>query len=290
MGFFNDLWGGIKNGVADLVTQGGYSANIQNELNQQTMQREDNAYLRTVQDMNNAGLSPLAMNGTNGASAMTAGNSDSTNKLMSTLDTISNFAKVGAEIGNINAETNLINSQKEATDSQTEGYDLDNAIKRANKLYLDEHYEGSSIKQDEMTDFKKMLTGQLTQLLEGTFGKKKEEIIKGGKEKIKEVVTEKANEVREDDEASDFKKGVYTYAEMCADDEKIYTPAKAMLLLKSDKDAYDYYNSLIEESRKFMQGGQRVEAKRKEIEAEEFRQKYWRENNFYVKHSHDKKK
>ena len=92
------------------------------DLQQQMFTREDNQYQRTVQDMRNAGLSPLAMQGTNGAGEAIAteaphndmhydymsGISNTFEKisaLAGVVDSINNVRKSTAEIQNLRAQT-----------------------------------------------------------------------------------------------------------------------------------------------------------------------------------------
>lgn len=69
-------WDYFKNGETNTVNKGIADENLkfqrenldyQKALQQKIFDREDSAYQRTVSDMRAAGLSPLAMNGTNGA-------------------------------------------------------------------------------------------------------------------------------------------------------------------------------------------------------------------------------
>lgn len=102
----------------------------QKALQQQIFQREDSSYQRTVNDMRAAGISPLAMNGTNGAGeaiATTAMNNDYKdssymkqfpNHVESALNTYSqlvalkqNQAMNQAQIDKVNAETEGIKTE-----------------------------------------------------------------------------------------------------------------------------------------------------------------------------------
>lgn len=72
------------------------------------MQREDNTYQRTVNDMSNAGLSPLAMSGTNTANALTNGEDGTNNAFNNAIaiaQTISQVATGLAQAKNLNAGT-----------------------------------------------------------------------------------------------------------------------------------------------------------------------------------------
>lgn len=70
--------GGIVQGASNLATgllnynQQSKQFEYQKELNKLQMQREDTQYQRTVNDMRQAGLSPLAMQGLNSSSPLTS--------------------------------------------------------------------------------------------------------------------------------------------------------------------------------------------------------------------------
>lgn len=109
MGTFRE---GFKTGLADILTLGGFSkekqAEEQRRLNEIQMQREDTTYQRTVNDMSNAGLSPLAMNGVNSANALTNGEDASNNAFtnaMALAQTVTQIATGMATANNLNAGT-----------------------------------------------------------------------------------------------------------------------------------------------------------------------------------------
>lgn len=118
MGFFNDLWTGVK----DFLTLGGSSANAQNELVQKQMEREDSTYQRTMTDMAKAGLSPMGMSGADTSTSGTAGIPNTTNNVMQTISTITGLAKGIAEVKNLNV--------------QTVGSGIQNEIAKGNADYL----------------------------------------------------------------------------------------------------------------------------------------------------------
>lgn len=72
--------GGVVQGASNLATgllnynQQSKQFEYQKELNKLQMQREDTQYQRTVNDMRQAGLSPLAMQGLNSSSPLTSAN------------------------------------------------------------------------------------------------------------------------------------------------------------------------------------------------------------------------
>ena len=107
-----DFWSGFKTGLYDIFTFGGYSKERerekQEELNRLQMQREDNAYQRTVEDMNKAGLNPLTMSGTNNAQPLTnpiKSENNTFDKAMLLGTTISSVASGLAQAKNLNAST-----------------------------------------------------------------------------------------------------------------------------------------------------------------------------------------
>lgn len=106
------LLNGFKTGLADIFTLGGYSkekqAEEQRRLNELQMQREDNTYQRTINDMSKAGLSPLAMSGTNTANTLTNGEDGTNNAFNNAIaiaQTISQVATGLAQAKNLNAGT-----------------------------------------------------------------------------------------------------------------------------------------------------------------------------------------
>ena len=106
------FWNGFKTGLYDIFTLGGYSKERerkkQEELNKLQMQREDNAYQRTVRDMNKAGLNPLTMSGTNSAQPLTnpiKSENNTFDKAVQLATTISSVATGLAQAKNLNAST-----------------------------------------------------------------------------------------------------------------------------------------------------------------------------------------
>lgn len=106
------FWNGFKTGIYDIFTFGGYSKERererQEELNKLQLQREDNAYQRTVEDMNKAGLNPLTMSGTNNAQPLTnpiKSENNAFDKAVQLATTISSVATGLAQAKNLNAST-----------------------------------------------------------------------------------------------------------------------------------------------------------------------------------------
>lgn len=106
------FWQGFKTGLYDIFTFGGYSKERerekQEELNKLQMEREDNAYQRTVEDMNKAGLNPLTMSGTNNAQPLTnpiKGENTTFDKAIQLTSMIASVAAGLAQAKNLNAST-----------------------------------------------------------------------------------------------------------------------------------------------------------------------------------------
>lgn len=106
------FWNGLKTGFYDLITLGGYSKERerekQEELNKLQIEREDNAYQRTVEDMNKAGLNPLSMSGTNTTQPLTnpvKSENNTFDKAIQLATTISSVATGLAQAKNLNEST-----------------------------------------------------------------------------------------------------------------------------------------------------------------------------------------
>ncbi len=106
------FWNSFKTGLYDIFTLGGYSKERerekQEELNKLQMEREDNAYQRTVEDMNKAGLNPLTMSGTNNAQPLTnpiKSENNTFDKAIQLSTTIASVATGLAQAKNLNAST-----------------------------------------------------------------------------------------------------------------------------------------------------------------------------------------
>lgn len=169
---WNNFWNGIKQTASDIINPLGYQRqidqenlqfqqevfNYQQELQQEIFDREDNAYQRTVNDMRAAGLSPLAMNGTNNAgeaiavspSEHTADPAMASNMLFGMINSVLGIQKQKADIDYMQAEKDKIFSEIANLNDQTSfnqntrdvrklGLMLDNMLKHINvqDLYAD---------------------------------------------------------------------------------------------------------------------------------------------------------
>lgn len=173
MGF----WNGLKTGFFDLVTFGGYSKERerekQEELNNLQMQREDNTYQRTVEDMNKAGLNPLTMSGTNNAQPLTnpiKSENNTFDKAVQLATTISSVATGLAQAKNLNAST--------------AGMGIANAMAQKDLDYLNgkrlspKEYE--HIRQKELAEYNKGFWGKIGNTLYDNVGGKINELIERG--------------------------------------------------------------------------------------------------------------
>lgn len=138
---WNNFWNGTFQTIGDIINPLGYQRQIdqenlafqqetfdyQKELQEQIFDREDNAYQRTVADMRAAGLSPLAMNGTNNAgeaiavspSEHTADPTMASNMLFGMINSVLGIQKQKADIDYMNAEKDKIFSEVANLNDQT---------------------------------------------------------------------------------------------------------------------------------------------------------------------------
>lgn len=171
---WNNFWNGITQTANDIINPLGYQRQIdqenlqfqqevfdyQQELQQEIFDREDNAYQRTVNDMRSAGLSPLAMSGTNNAgeaiavspSEHTADPAMASNMLFGMINSVLGIQKQKADIDYMKAEKDKIFSEIANLNDQTSfnqstqmirkyGIVLDNWLKNINvqDLYADKN-------------------------------------------------------------------------------------------------------------------------------------------------------
>lgn len=171
------FWNGLKTGFFDLVTLGGYSKERerekQEELNKLQLQREDNAYQRTVEDMNKAGLNPLTMSGTNNAQPLTnpiKSENNAFDKAVQLATTISSVATGLAQAKNLNAST--------------AGMGITNAMAQKDLDYLTKkglsptEYEHQ--RQKELANLNKGFWGKVGNDLYDNIGEKINELIEKG--------------------------------------------------------------------------------------------------------------
>lgn len=168
------FWNGLKTGFFDLVTLGGYSKERerekQEELNKLQMEREDNAYQRTVEDMNKAGLNPLTMSGTNNAQPLTnpiKSENNAFDKAVQLATTISSVATGLAQAKNLNAST--------------AGMAIENAKAQKDLDYLNS-------KNLSPTEYEHQRQKELANLNKGFWGKVGNDLYDNVGEKINELI------------------------------------------------------------------------------------------------------
>ena len=174
-----DFWSGFKTGLYDIFTFGGYSKERererQEELNRLQMQREDNAYQRTVEDMNKAGLNPLTMSGTNNAQPLTnpiKSENNTFDKAMLLGTTISSVASGLAQAKNLNASTVGLGIQNAMAQK-----DLDNLNSRGLSPAEYQHQ-----RQKELADLNKGFWGRVGNDVYDKLGGKIDNLIDKGTE------------------------------------------------------------------------------------------------------------
>lgn len=198
------FWKGLGTGLADLVTFGGYSKERerekQEELNKLQREREDNAYQRTVEDMNKAGLNPLTMSGTNNAQPLT-------NPIKSENNTFDKAMQLGTTIASV--ATGL--AQAKNLNASTAGMGIANAMAKKDLDYLNSKklspLQNAHQSQKELADLSKGFWGKvgndiynkLDGKIDSVLDKGTEIVNQGieslGKGEFKEAIKDKANEL-----------------------------------------------------------------------------------------------
>lgn len=152
------FWNGLKTGFFDLLTFGGYSRERerekQEELNKLQIEREDNTYQRTVEDMNKAGLNPLTMSGTNNAQPLT-------NPIKSENNTFDKAMQLGTTIASV--ATGI--AQAKNLNAGTAGMGIQNALAQKDLDFLTgkglSPTEYEHLKQKELAKYNKGFWGKL---------------------------------------------------------------------------------------------------------------------------------
>lgn len=179
MGF----WNGLKTGLFDLVTFGGYSKERerekQEELNNLQMQREDNAYQRTVEDMKKAGLNPLTMSGTNNAQPLInpiKSENNTFDKAVHLAQTISAVATGLAQAKNLNAST--------------AGIGIQNAMAQKDLDFL-------NTKRLSQTEYEHQKQKELAEINKGFWGRVGNDIYDKVSDKVDNLLDKGANIINE---------------------------------------------------------------------------------------------
>lgn len=140
-------WDQFRNGRTNEVNQNIANQNLQFQrenldyqkaLQQKIFEREDTAYQRTVNDMRSAGLSPLAMNGTNGAGEAIQTeplhNDFQHQESMSPLAAVSQIGSLVNQFRSSSAQIDNLNAQTEGVKYQNSVAPLDFATRITNSI------------------------------------------------------------------------------------------------------------------------------------------------------------
>lgn len=148
----------------------------QKALQQQIFDREDSSYQRTVNDMRQAGLSPLAMNGANGAGeaiATTALNNDYKdssymkqfpNHVESALNTYSQLVALKQNQAMADAQINKVNAETEGLKTENRFASLDFANRLAKSIMEKDRYSADyvgKIRANEFARLQNLMQGYL---------------------------------------------------------------------------------------------------------------------------------
>ena len=178
MGYGNNF-GSFGNALLDLFTFGGHSRERerqkQEELNKLQMEREDNAYQRTVEDMNRAGLNPLTMSGTNNAQPLT-------NPIKSENTTFDKAIQLGTTIASV--ATGL--AQAKNLNASTAGMGISNAMAQMDLDYLKgkgiSPIQNAHKNQKELAELNKSVWGKIGDDIYEKSGEKINDLIERGTE------------------------------------------------------------------------------------------------------------
>lgn len=173
---------GFKTGLADIFTLGGYSkekqAEEQRRLNELQMQREDNTYQRTINDMSKAGLSPLAMSGTNTANALTNGEDGTNNAFNNAIAIAQTISQVATGL-----------AQAKSLNAGTTGQNITNELDKMDLNYLKNNkispLQENKNKELELAKVNKGFWGRIASDLYDNTGDKINELIKTAGETVK---------------------------------------------------------------------------------------------------------
>ena len=140
----------------------------QKALQQQIFQREDSSYQRTVNDMRQAGISPLAMNGTNGAGeaiATTAMNNDYQdssymkefpNHVESALNTYSQLVALKQNQAMNQAQIDKVNAETEGIKTENRFSSLDFANRLAKSIMEKNNYAADYVGKTRANEFARL--------------------------------------------------------------------------------------------------------------------------------------
>lgn len=140
----------------------------QKALQQQIFQREDSSYQRTVNDMRQAGISPLAMNGTNGAGeaiSTTALNNDYKdssymkqfpNHVESALNTYSQLVALKQNQAMADAQINKVNAETEGIKTENRFASLDFANRLAKSIMEKNNFAADYVGKTRANEFARL--------------------------------------------------------------------------------------------------------------------------------------
>ena len=140
----------------------------QKALQQQIFQREDSSYQLTVNDMRQAGISPLAMNGTNGAGeaiATTAMNNDYKdssymkqfpNHVESALNTYSQLVALKQNQAMNQAQIDKVNAETEGIKTENRFSSLDFANRLAKSIMEKNNYAADYVGKTRANEFQRL--------------------------------------------------------------------------------------------------------------------------------------
>ncbi|AXB22559.1 minor capsid protein [Alces alces faeces associated microvirus MP3 6497] len=136
----NSAWDYFKNGTTNDVNKEIADQNLafqrenldyQKALQQKIFEREDSAYQRTVKDMRAAGLSPLTMNGTNGAGEAIqteAMHNDYQHQDMGNLSAFGNIMNMANSIHDMYQQSKMNTAQIDNLNASTEAQNVSNSF------------------------------------------------------------------------------------------------------------------------------------------------------------------
>lgn len=148
----------------------------QKALQQQIFQREDSSYQRTVNDMRQAGISPLAMNGTNAAgeaiptTALNNDYKDSSymkqfpNHVESALNTYSQLVALKQNQAVVDAQIRKLNAEAESQETDARFQKLDFANRLAKSIMEKDRYAADyvgKIRSNEFARLQNLMQGYL---------------------------------------------------------------------------------------------------------------------------------
>ncbi len=270
----------IATGLADIVTLGGYSKERerqrQEELNKLQMEREDNAYQRTVEDMNKAGLNPLTMSGTDNAQPLTNPIKSENNAFDKAVQLASTIASVATGL-----------SQAKNLNASTTGMGIQNAMAQMDLNYLEgkglspKQYEHQN--QKELANLNKGFWGKVGNQLYDNISSTIDELIKKGTNIVNEGIESLGKGEFKDaikDEVADYAAGktgkVGETVKKTAENKKMIYTSLAYQRMQYYQKEIDYWSKTPTPENLKKVNEMREEYKKAEKELERLYGKHWR--------------